>query len=71
MIRKSLPQGKRKTRKKLIKKERIGSKVIKRYDEAKTPYGRVLASPDIEDEVKVKLKSQYAMLNPAKASKER
>jgi len=50
---------------KLIKKERIGSRVIKRYDEAKTPYRRVLASPDIEDEIKVKLKNQYAMLNPA------
>jgi len=50
---------------KLMKKERIGSKVIKRYDEAKTPYRRVLASPDIEDEIKVKLKNQYAMLNPA------
>jgi len=50
---------------KLIKKERIGSKVIKRYDEAKTPYGRVLASPDIKDEIKMKLKIQYDMLNPA------
>ncbi len=50
---------------KLVKKERIGSKVIKRYDEAKTPYRRVLASPGIEDEIKVKLKNQYAMLNPA------
>ncbi len=50
---------------KLIKKERIGSKVIKRYDEAKTPYRRVLASPDIEDEIKMKLKSKYDMLNPA------
>jgi len=50
---------------KLIKKERIGSKVIKRYDEAKTPYRRVLASPGIEDGIKVKLKNQYAMLNPA------
>jgi len=50
---------------KLIKKERIGSKVIKRYDEVKTPYRRVLASPGIEDEIKVKLKNQYAMLNPA------
>jgi hypothetical protein len=50
---------------KLIKKERIGSKIIKRYDEAKTPYRRVLASPDILDEIKVKLKNQYAMLNPA------
>ena len=50
---------------KLIKKERIGSKVIKRYDEAKTPYRRVLASPDIKDEIKMKLKIQYDMLNPA------
>ncbi|MEA2087435.1 MAG: transposase family protein [Candidatus Caldatribacteriota bacterium] len=50
---------------KLIKKERIGSKVIKRYDKAKTPYRRVLASPDIEEKIKVKLKSKYAMLNPA------
>ena len=50
---------------KLIKKERMGSKVSKRYDEAKTPYRRVLASPDIEDEIKVKLKSKYDMLNPA------
>lgn len=50
---------------KLIKKEKIGSKITKTYDEAKTPYRRVLASPDIEDEIKMKLKSQYAMLNPA------
>ena len=50
---------------KLIKKERIGSKITKTYDEAKTPYRRVLASPDIKDEIKMKLKSQYAMLNPA------
>lgn len=50
---------------KLIKKERIGSKVIKKYDEAKTPYRRVLASPDIEDKIKVKLKNQYDMLNSA------
>ena len=50
---------------KLIKKERIGSKVTKRYDQAKTPYRRVLASPDIEDGVKVKLIKEYGMLNPA------
>jgi len=50
---------------KLIKKERMGSKVSKTYDEAKTPYRRVLASPDIEDEIKMKLKSKYDMLNPA------
>jgi len=50
---------------KLIKKERIGSKITKTYDEAKTPYRRVLTSPDIKEEIKVKLKNQYAMLNPA------
>jgi len=50
---------------KLIKKERIGSKVTKRYDEAKTPYKGVLSSPDIEYKVKVKLRKEYDMLNPA------
>jgi hypothetical protein len=50
---------------KLIKKERIGSKVIKRYDEAKTPYQRVLESPNIKEEIKVKLRKEYDMLNPA------
>jgi len=50
---------------KMIKKERIGSKVIKRYNEAKTPYRRVLASPNIEDKIKMKLKSKYDMLNSA------
>ncbi len=55
---------------KLIKKERIGSKVTKRYDEAKTPYRRVLASPDIEDKVKVKLRKEYDMLNTAELKRE-
>jgi len=50
---------------KLIKKKRMGSKITKTYDKAKTPYRRVLASPDIEDEIKMKLKNQYDMLNPA------
>jgi hypothetical protein len=49
----------------LIKKERIGSKFIKRYDEAKTPYQRVLESPNIDDKVKMKLRKEYDMLNPA------
>ena len=49
----------------MIKKEGIGGKVIKRYDGAKTPPRRVLDSPDIKDKIKMKLKSQYAMLNPA------
>lgn len=43
----------------------MGSKVTKRYDKAKAPYRRVLAYPDIKEEIKIKLKNQYAMLNPA------
>ena len=31
----------------------------------KPPYRRVLASPDIKDKIKVKLRKEYAMLNPA------
>ena len=30
-----------------------------------------MASPDIEDKIKVKLKKEYVMLNPAEALKER
>jgi hypothetical protein len=35
---------------KLISKERRGGKVIKKYDQAKTPYQRVLASDSIPEE---------------------
>ena len=41
------------------------SKVTKKYDEAKTPYGRVSWCVDIDDKIKVKLKRQYDILNPA------
>ena len=50
---------------KLKSKTRTGSRVIKRYDLAKTPFRRVLASPYIEDSIKKKLKRQYDMINPA------
>jgi hypothetical protein len=48
---------------KLKKKVRIGSKVRKRYDKAKTPYHRVLRAKDISVEVKEKLKKQRKTLN--------
>jgi hypothetical protein len=54
-----LPQAK------LICKTREGSKVTKRYDEPKTPYRRLLASPDVDEATKRKLRRQYARLNPA------
>ena len=50
---------------KLVKKERIGSKVKKKYDRAKTPYERLLQFPSTAAEVKKKLRKEYRKLNPA------
>ena len=49
---------------KLLEKKRIASKTIKRYDTPKTPYQRVLESPDIQDSVKQSLKQQFSQMNP-------
>ena len=49
---------------KLVSKEREGSKVKKKYDQAKTPYQRVLESEQVSEEVKARLRQQYATLNP-------
>jgi hypothetical protein len=50
---------------KLIAKERIGNKTIKRYDLAKTPYQRVLERQDISLQAKARLMNLYVQLNPA------
>lgn len=50
---------------KLIAKERIGNKTIKRYDTAKTPYQRVIERKDISLEAKARLAHLYVQLNPA------
>jgi hypothetical protein len=51
---------------KLIEKERIRSKVIKKHDKPKTPYQRVLEadSIDVPNSVKQKLTKQLESLNP-------
>ena len=49
---------------KLLSKERVASKTIKRYDKPKTPYQRILESPDIPKETKDKLTAQFKTLNP-------
>jgi hypothetical protein len=49
---------------KLIEKQRIASKTIKRYDSPKTPYQRVMDSPDIDPSIKQKLTKQFKRLNP-------
>jgi len=50
---------------KLKSKTRTGSKVTKKYDEAKTPYRRVLECSDIDDKIKARLDKKYDFLNPA------
>lgn len=53
------------TTRKLVEKKKVGGKVTKRYDEAKTPYKRVLISKDVDIKVKMKLMQEYKKLNPA------
>lgn len=50
---------------KLVAKERIGNKILKRYDTAKTPYQRALERHDIPLEAKARLVHLYIQLNPA------
>ncbi|MHB9127825.1 MAG: DDE-type integrase/transposase/recombinase [Candidatus Humimicrobiaceae bacterium] len=50
---------------KLVSKTRKGSKVTKKYDEAKTPFRRVLECYDIDDKIKERQKQIYESLNPA------
>ena len=49
---------------KLIAKERIGSKTIKRHDSPKTPCQRIIDSPHIQESVKLSLSKQLENLNP-------
>jgi hypothetical protein len=51
---------------KLIRKERIGNKVICRYDTARTPFQRVLEQEEIPLARKAHLLNLYLRLNPAK-----
>ena len=49
---------------KLIAKERIGSKVRKRYDEPRTPYERVMEHTEVSKTVKAHLRKQMQQLDP-------
>jgi hypothetical protein len=55
---------------KLIEKIRRGSRVQKRYDQARTPYRRVLESEQVTERCKKKLRSQYQQLNPAELDRQ-
>jgi len=49
---------------KLVGKERFGARVKKRYDEARTPYQRVLEAEEVSQTVKDDLQAVYLTLNP-------
>lgn len=49
----------------LVEKQRNGARVTKRYDQAKTPYQRVLDHPDVSEAAKTHLRQLYLTLNPA------
>lgn len=55
---------------KLLSKERVGSRVIKRYDSPKTPYQRLLESAEIGSEEKNRLRRTYQELNVVKLKAE-
>jgi hypothetical protein len=49
---------------KLIDKSRVGSKVRKVYDKPRSPYQRLLASPDLSQEAKAELTRRHQRCNP-------
>ena len=49
---------------KLIEKVKIGSHYIKRYDTPKTPYQRLMESPDVSEAMKTHLTALLANTNP-------
>lgn len=49
---------------KLVKKVRDGARVSKYYDEAQTPYQRILASESVDDAIKSQLRGQFEKLDP-------
>lgn len=55
---------------KLIGKERIGAKVRKRFDEAQTPYRRLLAAGVLDEGKGQELAELYTRLNPVRLRKQ-
>ena len=55
---------------KLISKDRVGSKVRKKYDKPKTPYQRLLEDPSVSEAVKEHLRQTKAKMNPFKLQAE-
>jgi hypothetical protein len=51
---------------KLVSKERIGGKVVKRFDQAQTPYQRVRARGILSAEQQERMAREYRQLNPVR-----
>lgn len=49
---------------KLIGKKRVDGKTVRTYDQAQSPYRRILALENIPMQVKARLMAQYVQLNP-------
>jgi hypothetical protein len=54
---------------KLVEKKLVEGKTIKRYDQPKTPYQRILESPSVSASVKRSLKEKFETLNPFRLRK--
>jgi len=50
---------------KLVLKERAGGRIYRRYDKPRTPYRRIMESPEIPETKKEELRNIYQSLNPA------
>lgn len=55
---------------KLISKERVGGKIYRKYEGAKTPYQRVMESEEISAEIKKEIEKIYESLNPAQLKRD-
>lgn len=55
---------------KLIEKHKVGSHYQKKYDDPKTPYQRLMASPHLNEFLKTHLTEIYCNLNPFKLKKQ-
>jgi hypothetical protein len=54
---------------KLVHKQRVGSRVIKRYDSPKSPYRRLLDCPSLETHIKQRLREEHRRLRPLQLKK--
>lgn len=53
-----------------VRKERIGSRYIRKYEGAATPYARTMADASLSQETKEFLQKKHSLLNPLKLKRE-